>query len=246
MKNYYQITYNLWLKNYDFILDLLFPKFCLSCQKEGKWICAECYNKIVFIKKPTCPSCNRINKQGKFCRRCQDKSNLTGLISAAYYGDNLIKEAIHTFKYEGVFDLAKDLGQILQNRLNLIPFRKCNEVGVVIIPVPLHKKRKAKRGYNQAELLAKQIANNQWLIANNKLIRIKHTEKSQAELSGKARRQNVKGVFVWRGRKNELKAKKVLLIDDIYTTGATLEECAKVLREQAEVKEIWGLVIAKA
>ena len=66
------------------------------------------------------------------------------------------------------------------------------------------------------------------------------------ELSGKARRENVRGVFAWRGQKDELKGKTVLLVDDVYTTGATLQECAKILRQEAGVRQVWGIVLAKA
>lgn len=224
----------------NFFLDCLFPKNCVGCQKEGKWICDKCYSKIVFIKQATCPNCNKLTKDGKFCINCRKKTNLTGLITAAYYEDGPLKEAIHTFKYGGVFDLSKDLGKIMRKTISDQRFAK----NTILIPVPLHKKRRSQRGYNQAELLTKQIANSQWLIVNNKLIRHKHQKKSQAELSGKARRQNLIDCFSWVGG-SEVTNKIVVLIDDVYTTGATLEECAKVLKK-AKAKEVWGLVLAKA
>ena len=136
-----------------------------------------------------------------------------------------------------------------------------------MIPVPLHKKRKARRGFNQAELLAKELISNNfqqtfrqkmcnqpstskpgynnWELMKNKLIRTKYTQKTQVELSGRARRENIKDCFSWFGEKNGLKGKIVFLVDDVYTTGSTLEECAKVLRQNAGAKKIWGIVLAK-
>ncbi|EKD56575.1 MAG: ComF [uncultured bacterium] len=252
----------------DFVLDLLFPKYCVGCGEESKWLCSKCADKIILIKTPTCPTCQKITKNGQFCSRCRTKTSLTGVMVAAYYGEGPLKEAIHTFKYDGIFDLAKDLGKILLTRLTHIPLplirlaserpefhrrTKWNMGNVVIIPIPLHKKRQAKRGFNQAELLAKQLKikneklkTKNWTIITNKLIRHKYQKKSQAELSGKARRINLKESFSWVGDKNELKGKIILLVDDVYTTGSTLNECAKVLRREAGASQVWGLVLAKA
>lgn len=252
----------------NFILDLLFPKHCVGCDKEGSWLCNKCANDIVKIKTPICPTCQKITLYGQFCPKCRAKTNLTGVIVAAYYEEGPLKEAIHTYKYEGVFDLASDLGKLLCDKLNLLPptlirlaserpefhrRTRWNKVGVVMIPVPLHKKRKAQRGYNQAELLARQIniknerlKTKNGLILTQKLIRHKYQKKSQTELSGSARRKNLVNCFSWVGDKNELKGKIVFLVDDVYTTGSTLNECAKILRRDAGVKEVWGLVLAKA
>lgn len=231
------------IKVYNFILDLLFPKHCVGCSKEGEWICKTCFSKIILIQKPTCSGCNRLEAKGKFCSICREKTNLTGLIVAAYYKEGSLKEAIHTFKYDGVFDLANELSLVLKSALEKRNFKTAQ-----FISVPLHRKRQAERGYNQTELLIKKLMvnNNKWQIIKNKLIRHKYTKKTQVQLSGKARRNNIKGCFKWMGSKDELKDKRVILVDDVYTTGSTLEECAKVLRNEANVGEIWGLVLAKA
>jgi len=228
-------------KLFDYILDLLFPKYCVGCNKEGTWLCSQCQGKIILIKKPTCPNCLTLTEKGQFCPRCRKNTSLTGLIVAAYYKEGPLKEAIHTFKYDGVFDLAKDLGKILVGVLKERNLAK----KFVIVPIPLHYKRQAKRGFNQAELLAQQVQNDFGWEINKALVRNKQTQKTQAELSGAARRKNVKNIFSWQGGE-ELKNKSILLIDDVYTTGATLNECAKILRQDAHAKEIWGLVLAKA
>lgn len=226
----------------NFALDLLFPKNCLGCGLEGVWLCAICQQKIVIIRKSFCPKCQKLTDHFKFCTNCRKHSNLTRLYIAAYYQEGPLKEAIHSFKYEGVFDIGKDLAKIL-----VYSIKEEKQLSKsVIIPVPLYRKRQAQRGYNQAEILAKHVSQKFTIkLIKNKLLRIKATKKTQVELSGRERRANVKGIFNWHGGNNEIKNKIVILVDDVYTTGATLEECAKVLRRNG-VRQIWGLVLAKS
>ena len=107
--------------------------------------------------------------------------------------------------------------------------------------MPLHKKRQRLRGFNQSEQLARAISKNFNLEINHNLIRIKH-KKAQAKLHEKNRWENIKNCFSYQGK--NLNNKNILLIDDVATTGATLNECAKVLKEN-NAKEVWGLVVAK-
>lgn len=232
---------NVFYKIKDFILDLVFPRYCVGCSLEGEWFCQKCRKKIIFVKAPACPKCGRLTPNGQFCSRCRDKSFLTGLITAAYYRKSALREAIHTFKYDEIFDLKKELGKILIKTL----FDRWKQKSTILVPVPLAWSRKASRGFNQTELLAQEISKVfGWLICDC-LKRIKHT-KPQVVLSGKERQKNVKGVFVFKKDFREsFKNKTILLIDDVYTTGSTLQECAKVLRENSQVKQIWGLVLAK-
>lgn len=226
----------------SFVLDCLFPKFCVGCGQEGQWICQKCYQEIIFIKNPTCPKCNHLTERGQFCSQHKKNTQLTGLITCAYYENGPLKEAIHTYKYEGVFDIASDLSDILIKTLKHFSLNK----NYLVIPVPLHRKKKAARGYNQSELMAKNVAKHYQLeLINQKLIRTKYSVRAQMELSQKQREQNVVDCFGWLGSQYELRGKKIILIDDVYTTGATLNECAKVLRHDAGAKEIWGLTLAK-
>lgn len=225
-------------KTVNFVLDLLFPKYCVGCGVEGVWICDKCKKEIILIQKPTCPKCNQLVKRGKFCKRCRPNSNLTGVHVAAYYNEGPLKEAIHNFKYNYISDLKYDLGQILITTLKSY-FLKSS----ILIPVPLHKKRKAERGYNQSQLLALEISERLHLqIIDNKLVRNIFTT-PQVKLSGRERKNNIKNAFVWKG-KDEIRGKNVILVDDVYTTGATLQECAKILRNSG-ARQIWGLVLAK-
>jgi len=225
---------------YNFFLDLIFPRYCVGCKKEGVWFCEKCKEKIIYIKTPTCPKCSRISENGNFCKSCQKDFSLKGVLVAAHYEEGPLKEAIHTYKYDGIYHLKVDLGKILISTL----LSRWNKKDTILIPVPLHKTRKGERGYNQALLLSQEIKKSlNYEICDNKLLRIKYT-KPQVKFNSKDRIINIQNSFRWKG-KDELKGKTIILIDDVFTTGSTLNECAKELKLKAHVKEVWGLVLAK-
>lgn len=235
-------TKNLIFNSYNFFLDLIFPKYCVGCGIEGEWFCQKCQAKIIYIKSPTCPRCKRLTSNGQFCSRCRKNSYLTGVVTAAYYKKSALKEAIHTFKYDEVFDLKLELGNILIKTLS----ERWTRRNTILIPVPLSRARQSARGFNQAELLTKQINKqfNWWPIFNC-LARIKHTQ-PQVTLSGEEREANVKDAFRFKSNFNKSFQKRtILLIDDVYTTGSTLQQCAKILRQNTKIQQIWGLVLAK-
>ena len=272
------VIYN---KTKNFFLDLLFPRYCIDCGAEGDWICGECLKKIDIIKQPFCPQCRRATKMGEFCDICKGGVTpplLDGIIICANFDEGILREAIHIFKYNRVFDIGKILGQIMAGKLKSIPVGagfKPAPTFDLIIPVPLHKKRKAWRGFNQAEILGRELTyqlktNDQELdkiiFRKDILIRKRYTI-PQAELDREERLNNLKDVFVvgnghayslsnenssirnspstTAGRHGcSLQNTNILLIDDITTTGATLEECAKVLKNNG-AKSVWGIVLAK-
>jgi len=138
--------------------------------------------------------------------------------------------------------LAAGLDRRIFEQAKNVPLTILNFNDNLVVPVPLSGKRLCWRGFNQAELLARKIAENYGLgLDANNLIRIKH-KKPQAKLDEVHRQENIKGCFVWRG--NNLNKKNIILIDDVVTTGATLNECAKILKASG-AGEVWGLVVAK-
>jgi len=223
------------------LVDTIFPKYCLGCQTEGTFICPVCFQKIVFVKTPTCYHCGRITPQGKVCKNHRYKSNLTGTIVATHLNEGPIRDLIHSYKYEFIFALHENLSHILARG-----FLGQNQSAdnYVLIPVPLHRDRLAWRGFNQAELLVKDLsAVTNIPMIKNSVLRTKKT-KPQIELKPEERKKNMHGAFKATVNAENVQDKIVLLVDDVLTTGATLEACAEALKP-FEPKEIWGLVIAK-
>jgi len=234
-----------------FFLDLFFPKFCLGCQKEGTYLCDDCRTLLDIAEFDYC-LCNtkplRLppdSKSGK-CQKCQDEK-LSGLFSALPYKEkNLTRKLIYQFKYQPYLkDLAKTLVSILIEHF-VISGKNTDEIwdNGVLIPVPLDKKKLKTRGYNQSEELAKELSKIMQIpVFSDILVKIKST-KPQMELSKKEREINLENAFAVKKPFDFIQGKKIFLIDDVYTTGSTMEECAKTLK-QAGAKSVWGICIAR-
>ena len=176
------------------ILNVLFPRICFGCGSEGTYICGECLRKINLVPFSFCPNCKALTHRGEFCFVCAKDFELDGLIVCAKYDDGVLKEAIHEFKYDRVFDIGKILGLLLVEKLKLEYVGGC-----LIIPIPLSKNRLASRGFNQAEILAKVVSEQVGLpLISNTLDRTKN-KKPQAELSREKRIKNLEGCFRWSG-----------------------------------------------
>jgi len=211
-----------------FLLDIFFPKFCLGCKKEGEYLCQDCKELLEIL---------RVHREYK-------TKYLSDLYFPLTYKNRLARKLILSLKYEPFLkDLAEVLAFLILDHLKLI--EKENEFSeFVLIPVPLERKRLKWRGFNQTEEIGKRLANFLKVqMLNNVLFKIKETP-PQVELSEEERKENTKGCFFV---KNGflIKDKKILLLDDVYTTGATVEEAAKVLKI-AGGKEVIGIVLARA
>ena len=242
----------------EFLLDLFFPKFCLGCQKEGCYLCQDC-RAILDISEFDYCLCEKnalristIEGRAGRCQRCRDKT-LSALYFALPYKDKLLtKKLIGQFKYQPYLkDLAGTLASILIEHF-LISGKNTDEIweNSVLIPVPLDKKKLRARGYNQSEELAKELSKVLKIpVISNFLIKTKYT-KPQMELSKQEREKNILNAFSTNKKSGgvsdtpPLPGKKVFLVDDVYTTGSTMEECAKVLKN-AGIKNIWGIAIAR-
>lgn len=233
---------NLLKKIKDFLLELFFPSFCLGCQKEGTYLCEDCKATL---------DISELN----YCLGNKNSQNLSGLYFALPYKERaLTRKLIHQFKYQPYIKaLAKTLALLLAEHFFLSGNNK-EEVwrNSVLIPIPLDKKKLKSRGYNQAEELAKELSKIlQTPMVANILIKTKST-RPQMELSKEQREKNLQGAFAispsslraTAKQSFNLKDKKIFLVDDVYTTGSTMEECAKVLKE-AGAKQVWGIAIAR-
>lgn len=231
----------------NFLLDLFFSKFCFGCQKEGEYLCSDCQGLLEILENNfcLCPKPIRLPRAGK-CQRCSPKHKLNGLYFALSYQNKLVQKLIHQFKYEPFLrELAKPLAWLIISHWKLLdpaPFPGVNFSA--LIPVPLDEKRLKWRGFNQAEELAKELSHFLNLpLLNNVLIKTKATQPQTELTDERERRENVRGVFELKN-KEKIKGEKILLVDDVSTTGSTLEEAAKVLKKTG-AKEVWGVVIAR-
>jgi len=244
MDLYSQISANKFAKISNFILDLLFPKTCINCGKEGFYICQKCFEKIELNNLSVCYICNRHTLDNYVCQECKSKTKLTGMLIASHWENELLRQLIYEYKYRFIKEISRPLSQILINHIKMHNKRLLNIDNLFVSFVPLHKKRIHWRGFNQAELLAKELCSCLSVPFGNLLVKQKNTF-PQAEIKKqKDRQKNIEQAFFLIHNPPALEGKNVLLIDDICTTGATLEECAKTLKP-LKPKEIWGLVLAR-
>lgn len=228
----------------NFLLDIFFPKFCFGCGREGTFLCPDCQSCLEILEDTFCLCQNpkRLPEAGK-CSSCRIKK-LDGLFFAISYQNKLVRKMIQEFKYEPfIKDLAKPLTNLIINHISLLKEGNRFKEGDVLVPIPLSIRKLKNRGYNQTEEIAKELSKELKIpVTTGCLVKIKETL-PQMELSKEERQENIKGVFKVKN-KEKIQGKKILLVDDVYTTGATMEECAKILK-QSGVKEVWGIAIAR-
>ena len=225
----------------ELALDLLFPRICLACQKEGKELCTACLKKIL-LKAPQCLICGARKLDGKICDYCRTKTHLSRFFAVGDYDDPILRESIHFLKYRKITALAEPLGQLVINYwhtyIKELP-RKLD----VMIPIPLHPQRERFRSFNQSGMISRQVEGSIGIpLDTQNLTRIKNTAAQINLEDPHARRENVKNAFALK-RPLEIKDKTILLFDDVATTGSTLNEAARVLKE-AGARSVWAFVLA--
>lgn len=228
------------------LVDALFPRACLSCGRVGTWCCPTCFASLTFRRQLTCPACGEVSELGSWCFGCQQGQALAGLWAAQPYGNPLVRNMIRELKFKGLSELVPTLGQLLTATLRtyeLPPaWHAVPREQWFLCPVPLHPRRMRGRGFNQAELLAKYVSEHADLALAPVLRRPRNT-RAQSKLDDEARTKNVTGAFKLAKGAN-VAGHAYILVDDVYTSGATMAECAKVLKA-AGAAEVWGLVVAK-
>ncbi len=219
---------------YEDVTCFIFPPHCVICKsplEDGKQsVCSRCLDEVMNEIKgtdPYCPFCEKLYPDlFDRCRRCSGRKSPGKLYSLVPMTSN-IREYLHAYKYFGRLEIAEGFAKRAYDLYNKAEFIK--EIDL-IVPVPLHRRKRLQRGYNQAEVFAGHLSELFGTpLADNALKRIKHT-KSQTYLNAEQRFENVKGVFKVIDSK-QIKNKKVLLVDDIVTTGATLYECSRTLKK---------------
>lgn len=228
------------------LIDALFPRRCLGCGAYGSWCCFTCLAQLSFPRQLHCPGCDAVSPLGEWCEDCLNGQALNGLWVGQYYGNPLVREMIHHFKYDGLTELVKPLGRLLTATLTsfgLPPaWHPIPRADWRLVPVPLNPRRERMRNFNQAKLLANEVAQACGLTVTPVLKRVAAT-KPQNKLDTTERLSNVRGAFALASPLPNLNG-AYILVDDVYTSGATLEECARVLK-QAGSREVWGLCVAK-
>lgn len=235
----------LFTKIKNLILDILFPPICLNCQKtledKNRLICQPCLSLVKLNNTLFCPVCRaRLAENKKICH--YDSPYL--LAAAGNYDDPVLQNLIHCFKYKYFKNLAPILAEVLIKYLSNLSLSMVKSQKSVVVFIPLHPRRERQRGFNQAKLIAEIVARRFNLALVDALKRVKDT-KSQAKMKETEKRiENVSGCFAIKNPEM-IQGKNIILIDDVFTSGATMNEAVKILKKNG-AKRIIALVLAKA
>jgi ComF family protein len=233
----------------DDLLDFVYPQTCAICRKplarEEKSVCRQCWNTLTILPAPFCPRCKVFleDEQSVARHRCDssdrpDDRMILALRSLGTF-DDYYQNLIHRFKYGKSLPLgrrlAQRLGQVVSQTTG---FEDCD----LVIPVPLHRARHRERGFNQSDVLAQGISKATGVAFGKGILKRKKNTKDQTHLNAQQRAENVKDAFIVK-RPDLTDGKRVILVDDVMTTGATLNECARTLRT-AGAKEVLAVTLA--
>ncbi len=223
-------------------LDIIFPPVCALCKRSGSVLCSNCsqqlHNQESYAR---CTHCHALVTQHGLCLACRAHPlRLSGLRTYASY-QGALRECIHALKYDGQIRLAQPLGALLAQT-----YTRHGMQADFLVPLPLHSVRQKQRGYNQSGLLAQVCAEHLGIpLYEHLLIRHRATA-SQVGLTQQQRRQNVAGAFSFLpdATTRTLFKRSIIIIDDVCTTGSTLEACAETLFA-AGARNVWALVLAR-
>lgn len=219
-------------------LDVLFPPQCTGCGRYGSFLCPACESGLPHLSHPYCQVCAQPVPTGRpgLCGLCASRPLAVDGIRAPFLMEGTMREAIHSLKYRNLKAVAPILGQLLARYMESITVP-----GDVLVPVPLHRRRLRDRGYNQSGLLAKEVGKRMCLpVMEGLMIRTRNTP-PQVSLSLEERMRNVEGSFACVGN---AQGQRLIVVDDVVTTGSTVSACAAVLRAGG-AESVWGLALAR-
>ncbi len=252
IKMYQDLLKPLFLDVKTFVLDTLFPITCLTCSEEGSFICSDCQSLLKKLENQRCIVCQKPTPFGLTHPGCLTPHGADGLISFYDYHDPKVAQILIKGKYSFLPDVYKALGKILAKKLKvgysvlLTPstYLSCRQAGnlkPILVPIPLHHSRKRWRGFNQAEVLCQAIAK-ELNLENTDILKRQKITKTQKDLNKEERVKNIREAFTlskdFQNSKFKILNSTVILVDDVTTTGATLQEAAKVLKRNGALRVI--------
>ena len=212
------------------LVDAVYPRICPVCRNIVKQrhsdICISCERLLSYVEAPICPRCGKpVDEDGGYCPDCEKGSHVYDMGRAALVYDEYMSKSIYAFKYNGKKEFARFYARVMDERLGPV-IKSWNPDAV--IPVPIHKSKLKKRGYNQAALIAKELAKRLGMRLRTDIVSRCSATRVQKELNAAARHNNLKKAFKVTG--NVVQLDSVLIVDDIYTTGATVDALAACLK----------------
>lgn len=226
----------------ELVLSVFFPRRCPLCDKVisyGRSVCRDCEKKVPYIKEPFCKKCGKQleNERQEFCGDCSRKKHTYVQGKAVFSYEKEMKLSMYRFKYSNRREYAEFYAKKAKEAYGKWVIYRDIEA---IVPIPLYAGKQRKRGYNQAEIFAKCLGRQMGIPVEKNLIKRVRNTTPQKELNDRQRKDNLKGAF--QVKTNIVKYSKILLVDDIYTTGATADAAAEVL-VKAGVAEVYVLCI---
>ena len=223
------------------LTDMLAPARCMGCLGEGEWLCSTCQREVSFAPL-ICVGCGKVQPQGRVCKDCRKKIALTGVVSVGLYGSNLLRRGVHWLKFKSITGVAPTLAYLMAARITTIAPLVELRRATTLVPVPLHRSRLRQRGFNQSEVLAKELS--QWLgLPMWPIVQRSKKTWTQAMLPSEMRVNNVRDAFALVD-KDILAAERYIVIDDVTTSGSTLSAVANLLWDGG-TKEVWGLTVLR-
>ena len=229
----------------DSFIELIYPKRCVCCDgilskiEKEVGICKACSKSIKIVGRNYCMKCGAplLKREDEYCATCRDNSHIYNQAKAVFQYTGEMKNAMYRFKYSNRRCYGKVFARhILKVHGDWIKAQQFE----AIIPVPMHDRKKKKRGYNQAEVLAKELSTLTNIPVNDRIVRREMETQAMKQLNRQKRKKNLLNAFIL--AENDVQFRKVLIIDDIYTTGSTLDEVAKVLKTGG-ITEVYGVCV---
>jgi ComF family protein len=212
---------------YSGLLDLIYPPHCVLCREAGDgYLCPKCSESITTIVPPVCRKCGT-PCESYICGECRDREYHFERACSAGVFDGVLREAIHALKYRNLLAVADPLADIL---VKAFPGTGLAGTVDIVVPIPIHRSRMVDRGFNQSEELARGLASRVGLRVETGVLYKARKTRHQVDLTIDERAVNPRGSFGVRNPER-IRGKRVLLVDDVFTTGSTLDEAARVLLE---------------